>query len=46
MFPEEFIFSEFLPKPGETIARLGIPLAYNAGILLFNTGWAEELGFD
>ena len=46
MFPEEFIFSEFSPKPGEAITRLGIPLAYNAGILVFNSGWAEELGFD
>jgi ABC-type glycerol-3-phosphate transport system substrate-binding protein len=37
-------FSEFAPKFGETV-HYTIPLAYNAGILLYNQGWAEELGF-
>ncbi len=32
------------PRFGESI-HYTIPLAYNAGILLYNTTWAEELGF-
>jgi len=37
-------FTEFTPRFGESV-NYTIPLAYNAGILLYNTTWAEELGF-
>jgi len=37
-------FSEIAPRFGESV-HYSIPLAYNAGILLFNQTWAEELGF-
>ena len=36
-------FSEITPKFGESI-HYSIPLAYNAGILLYNQSWAQELG--
>jgi len=37
-------FVDFQPSFGGE-PHYEIPLAYNAGILLFNTSWAQELGF-
>ena len=38
-------FSELTPQFGESV-HYTIPIAYNAGILLYNETWAEELGFS
>lgn len=37
-------FSQFTPSFGDSV-HYTIPLAYNAGILLYNQSWAQELGF-
>jgi len=44
LFTEGSPFSEFVPRFGES-THYSIPLAYNAGILLYNQSWAQELGF-
>ena len=36
-------FSEFNPQFGESV-HYTIPIAYNAGVLLYNQTWAEDLG--
>ncbi len=43
-FSDQSPFSELTPQFGES-THYTVPLAYNAGILLYNTTWAEELGF-
>lgn len=44
-FQADSPFAAFYPSFGESV-HYTIPLAYNAGILLYNTTWAQELGFD
>ncbi len=44
VFEDDSPFVDFQPHFGEEL-HYGIPLAYNSGILLFNTSWAQELGF-
>ena len=44
-FQTDSPFAAFSPRFGESI-HYTIPLAYNAGILLYNTTWAQELGFN
>ena len=38
-------FSGFTPQFGESV-HYTIPIAYNAGILLYNQTWAEDLGYS
>ena len=44
VFDVDSPFVDFQPSFGEEL-HYEIPLAYNTGILLFNTSWAQELGF-
>jgi len=44
-FDADSRFFDFQPRFGGE-PHYEIPLAYNAGILLFNTSWAQELGFS
>ena len=44
-FDADSPFVDFQPRFGAE-PHYEIPLAYNSGILLFNTSWAHELGFS
>ena len=37
-------FEAFAPKPTEGLPRYSLPLAYDAGLIYYQTGWAKELG--
>ncbi len=39
-------FEAFAPKPNEALPRYYLPLAYDAGLIYYQTGWAEELGLE
>jgi ABC-type glycerol-3-phosphate transport system substrate-binding protein len=37
-------FGVFAPKPNEAMPRYTLPVAYDAGLIFYRTGWAKELG--
>ena len=39
-------FAVFAPKPNEAMPRYSLPLAYDAGLIYYRTGWAKELGLE
>ena len=38
-------FEAFAPKVGSSEVQLALPLAYDAGLMFYNTQWAQALGF-
>jgi hypothetical protein len=36
-------FEAFAPKANEALPRFSLPLAYDAGLIYYRTGWAKEL---
>jgi len=45
-YREDSPFAAFAPKPNESSPRYILPLAYDAGLIYYRTGWAKELGLE
>ena len=43
-YREDSPFADFAPKPGESLPRYALPLAYDAGLIYYRTAWAKEIG--
>lgn len=39
-------FAAFAPNANDTLPRLALPLAYDAGLIYYRTEWAKELGLE
>ncbi len=39
-------FEAFAPKPNDSLPLFSLPVAYDAGLIYYRTGWATELGLE
>lgn len=46
MYNEDSPFEAFSPKANEASPRYSLPLAYDAGLIFYRTGWARDLGLS